>query len=131
MIPLLPAGIAMLAMGAFAMKSKKPVMTEERQKIYHAALKELKDPDKLEQLSKQFKKVGLKLEGELLQKRADYARLPPETKAEHKAIFRKALASTNRDAVLTVADGFEKMGCTGAAYNLRRYGQQLLQEQAK
>ena len=108
---------------------RKPKLTPEKREIYFNALKHLKEPEKLEKLADAFQKDGLVKEAELLRKRANLRRLPQEEKEKRSAIFKKAMASKNRDAVLQVAELFEHQGATGAAYNLRRYAAQLLEEQ--
>lgn len=125
-IPLIPVAVGCLVtVAAFVQHKRRPKMTPERLEIYQAALKTLKDPDKLDVLSREFIKNGLIREGELLGKRANLRRLPPEVKAQRRIIFKEAIKSKNKSAVLSVAAAFENEGCTGAAVNLRRYAAEL------
>lgn len=102
-----------------------PCMTVERIKIYEQALATLKDQDKLRKLADEFEKAGCLKEADHLRKRATLRDLPPDVKQRNRSIFKKALKSTNPDAVSDVAGEFEKMGADGVAYNLRLREQTL------
>lgn len=125
-IPVVPIGICVLVTTAAVIKKKRqPKMNEEQEKIYYAALRTQKNPDSLRELAKAYEKVGLVREGELLRKRAAMQEWPPEKKKERRDIYRKAIRSKNKSAVMQIADLFEADGQTGAAYNLRVYASNL------
>lgn len=126
--PLIPVGIGLLAgVAAWAQFGReKSKMTPERQRIYEAALRSLKDPAGLEELGNAFIKEGLTAEGELLLKRAALRRLSPDEKAANRAAWKKGMSSKDPKEVLEIADVFEQRGATGAAAELRRYARGLL-----
>ncbi len=124
--PLIPVAVGgLIAIAAVVQAKRAPKMTEERREIYESALRNLKDPEKLDELATVFTQYGLVREGTLLKKRANLRRLPEAVKIERRAIFKKAVTSKNPNAVLSVAAAFENEGCTGAAVNLRRYAAEL------
>lgn len=123
-IPLLVTVIG--ASGTAIYRRTKPgVMTPERKKIYLAALKTLKKPDQLRKLAEGFRKEGLRAEAELLEKRAALRELPAETQQARRAVFRKAIQSKNKNAVLNVAAAFMADGATGAGAALKKYAESL------
>ena len=121
--PLVLAGTTGIA--AIVQYVRRPKITPERRQLYFTALQKEKDPERLEALAEQFRSYGMLKEAELLAKRANLRRLPDDVKAQRKEIFRKAMRSTNRNAILEVAECFEKDGATGAAFNLRKYASEL------
>lgn len=127
--PLIPVGVGVLA-GAAAWakfgRESASKMTPERQRIFDAAIRSLKDPAALDKLGNAFKDNGLHEEGELLLKRAALRRLPKEQKEANRQRFKHALASKNPKEVLEIAEEFESRGATGAALELRRYARGLL-----
>jgi hypothetical protein len=126
--PLIPVGIGLLAgVAAWAQFGReKTKMTPERQKIYDAAIRSLKDPAGLEALGIAFKNEGLHTEGNLLLKRAALRQLTPVQKAANRAKWKSGMASKNPKEVLEIADEFEERGATGAAAELRKYARGLL-----
>ncbi len=94
-------------------------MTPERQKVYEAALKDLRDSAKLRTLAEAFEKEGLAKEADMLRKRAALYELPKETQVARRQVFKAALKSPNVHGVEAVADAFEGEGATGAAEALR------------
>lgn len=127
--PLIPVGIGLLVgTAAWAQfgREKSHQMTPERQRIYDAAIRSLKDPVGLEQLGEAFKSQGLHAEGDLLLKRAALRRLPKAQKEANRVKFRTAMTSKDPKEVLSVAEEFESRGATGAAFELRRYARGLL-----
>jgi len=101
------------------------VLTPERQAAYEVAMNEAKDADKIDDLANEFDKAGLKDQAMLLHKRAKLRRLPKEVKEQRRAIYKKALQSTNKQAVLDVAKSFQMEGCAGTAKKLYEYAQGL------
>ncbi len=119
-----PIIIVLLGTGAAikVIKRKKGVMTPERKRIYAAALSgSLKSPEKLRTLAAVFRSEGLDEQAALLEKRAALKEAPADKKALRKGVFRKALSSQNKKAILNVAKEFHKIGATGAATRLEAY----------
>lgn len=127
MIPLLPAAIIALAGTAFLMSRKKTgaALTPEREMLFTKAVNTEKDPVKLRALAGQFRSDGLNAQADFLEKRAKLRELPDEVKAQRKAVFKQAMSSTNKEAVLKLADAYEKEAATGAAEALRKYAKGL------
>lgn len=124
---IIPLGIAVLGTGTTALyrRVRRGQMTPERKRIYEAALKSLKDPEKLKELANSFSSLGLKSQADLLSKRAALRELPDATKKARRAIFRKGLVSKNREGVMALAATFHQEGATGAAAALRLHGESL------
>jgi predicted ATP-grasp superfamily ATP-dependent carboligase len=112
---------------AYKRAGKQKELSGERKEIYEKALEYLTDPDKLRKLADSFQKNGYKLEAMMLRKRADLRALPKEIKERNKEILEKALKSQNIDAVLRLADEFDKLTATGAAKRLRAHVEKLQQ----
>jgi len=126
--PLLPLAVASMVAAAYHQTSKpsaKGVMTPTRQYIFEAAMNSTKDPVSLRKLASTFREEGLSGPAEILEKRAKLRELSPETKAARKAVYKKAMASTDAVAIRSVADAFEREGATGAAASLREYAASL------
>ncbi len=104
-----------------AKKAVDPRTVAERQVVYETALNTVKDPAKLRALAEVYRGQGLTAEADMLCKRAALQELPQETKDARKEVFRKAMASTNVDAILGLARAYDAEGCTGAAQHLRKY----------
>jgi hypothetical protein len=117
-IPVLVAG----AIGTAVYKAHtKKGLTPERKKVYEALMNSARPPAEYEKMAVEFEKNGLTTEADMLRKRAKLAAASPEEKAEHNAVYKKALASTNKEAVLRVANAFHLQGAIGAATSLRKY----------
>jgi ATP-dependent DNA ligase len=126
MLPLIPIVVIGLAgLGVWKVRSKKGVMTKERQAIFETAMRVLQDPDKLRQLADAYQKEGLKAQADLLRKRADLRELPPDVKEGRRDAFRKGMASTNIAEIEKLAAMFEKETATGAAKALRDHAKAL------
>ncbi len=132
MLPILwPIGIAVLGGLAWRKASKKAAttsigaetngLTPDRAIIYKTALEKLQDPAKLMKLAATFRAEGLEPHAVMLEKRAQLRSLPQEQKRARRAVYRKAMGSTNREAINAVADAYESEGATSAAENLRTY----------
>ena len=130
-IPLLPVTVVGLAAAAGvvahkrAKKKRKKGMSPDQEKIYSAALQNLKDPAKLIELADKYADQGFKHEAEMLRKRAKLRQLPPDVKKQRKEAFRKGLKLQDPDKVQKLADLFEKEGATGSADALRKYAKGL------
>jgi hypothetical protein len=105
--------------------SKRGVLSKERKDIFLAAMKSLKDPVKLRMLADTYQAEGLKVEADLLRKRANLRALPKEVQAARRAAFRKCMSSLDADGIDRVAAVYEEQGATGAAEDLRRYARGL------
>jgi len=130
MLPLLPLAVVLLGGGAYysTVKKESPIhgkITQERALVFETALNEVKDPKKLKTLAESFRKEGLNVQADLLEKRAKLRELPQKVKDERRAVFRKAMSSTNPNAVKQVASVYEKEGATGAANALRKYADSI------
>lgn len=124
MTPLaLPLAVILLGGAAFYAAKKRggTSMTSERKIVYQTALRKEKDPSKLRALAESFRAEGLTAQADLLEKRAALRELPAEVKAARRAAFKSALASTNKAAVLAMANALDNEGATGAADKLREY----------
>lgn len=124
---IVPGVIICLAVGSYIVNRKrKGEMTPERMRIFTAAINgSLKDPAKLDQLADAFDKEQLSEHAKLLRQRAALKRLPKPVQKARQAVFRKAMQSKNKAAVLKLADEFDAQGATGAALKLRQYGVNL------
>jgi hypothetical protein len=100
-------------------------MTPQREEIYKNALEHLQDPAKLKSLAEAFEREGLKAQGAVLRRRADWRSRDENTKKKHEEIFQKALKSKNVAAILEVALAFESMTATLKAKQLRDYADSL------
>lgn len=103
-------------------------MTGKRMQIYQSALVTLKEPEKLRALAAAYEGEGLIAEADLLKKRAAIKELPKNKREERRAIFRRAIESSNIPAIRAVADEFRAAGCTGAAANLYAHADSLVEQ---
>lgn len=101
------------------------VLTPEREEVYRNALEFLHDPLKLEELANNYQREGLKVQAAMLRKRAEWRGRSETLRAQHDAIFEKAMESTNVHAILGVAEAFEKMTATQRAKQLRDRAKEL------
>lgn len=129
MIPIpiaVPTVVIILSGVAYLRRKPTAVMSDEQAKIYRAALSgALKDPVKLRKLSDAFAGEGFIPQAKLLRQRAALRELPEATKHRRRQIFRDALKSKNKPAVLNLAQAYEGQGCTNAAARLRDYASGL------
>jgi hypothetical protein len=121
----MPIVIGGLLLSAFTKKnednnSKQGYMTPKRQAIYETALSDVTDPKLLLKLADAFEKEHLLEQAIMLRKRAWLRALPPEVKEKRDKVFRKAMASNKKDAILKLAKEFHEQGATGAARALYR-----------
>lgn len=130
MLPaILPVIIAIFAGGALYTSNKKIVgMTPERVALYQWLLNSKVSSEKLASFADKFRKEGLIPQANLLAKRARLRAMPPEMKAQRRAIFKKALSSKNPAAIENMANILEKEGATGAARRLREYAMGVREE---
>lgn len=123
-IPVIIVGLAVASL--IKNNRRKGQMTGERLKIYNAAISgALKDPVALRKLADGYKKEGLPEQADLLVKRAVLLELPDDVKKARKQVWRKAIASKNKPAVLKLAAEYDNQGCTAAAQHLREYASGL------
>lgn len=121
---------SMLAL-AWKKSGKKGQFSDERKKIYEAALESLTDPEKLRRMADEFEKEGLTLQAAMLRKRADLRSLPREQIEKYHEIRDKALKSENVDAILRLADAFETITATGEAKKLRNHAEEVKKRKAE
>src|SRR5262245_44194793 len=112
LIPVIFMGMAGLAGYRAHQRRKRSVMTNERKRIYEAALQTLKDPEKLRKLADEFENQGLKEQAALLRKRAVIRELPDDLKKARRDAFRAAMKSTNQPAILKLAEAYDAEGAT-------------------
>ncbi len=126
-IPLAVPTVVMLLTGVVYFRRKPTaIMSDEQAKIYKAALSgALKDPTKLRKLSDAFAGEGFIPQAKLLRQRAALRELPEATKHRRRQIFRDALKSKNKSAVINLAQAYEGQGATNAAARLRQYASGL------
>lgn len=121
MIPLIP--LLLLSGGGYLGHreyKRRKALTPERKDVFAKAMNtEDATPSYLRSLADAFEAEGLGKEAKLLRQRAALKEAPPEVKAKRRAIFSKAMQSTNPDAILAVAKAHEKIGATGAAEALK------------
>jgi hypothetical protein len=124
---LLPIAVAALATAAWLKATKpQPMMTPERRMIYQSALEFLKTPEQFDTLAAAFRKEGLTVEADMLEKRAKLLRASPDVKDARREVFRNAMKSTDPISIAKVADIFEKEGATGSAKALRAYAKTVI-----
>lgn len=126
MKPVLVA-LGITCVGVACIKARRPgVMTKERDAAYRRCISgQVKDPDELDRYANAFEKARLFPQALLIRQRAALRRLPDDVKAKRREIFRKAMRSKNKLAVIRCADAFESQGATTAAYRLRQYASGL------
>src|SRR5580704_17194734 len=84
--------------------------TPEHEEMYQAALEDLKGEAgvaKLREIAAQCEKNGHHVKAFALRRRADLRDTPAKVKKERHEVFRRAMRSTNIEAMLKVAAGFE------------------------
>lgn len=133
MLPLVPLAISSLIGLAFLKVKKsdpnKGVFTPARQVIFQQAIDNCRDPVRLRALAKAYRGEGLTAQADLLEKRAAIRETPPAVAAAHREVFKKAINHTNPEVVLNVASAFDTQGANGAAMNLRKYANGLIEAQ--
>ncbi len=124
----IPVAIVLLGVGGYAkMKKNRGEMTPERLKIFNAAISgALKDPASLDKLASAFSGEGLHEQAKILRQRASLKRLPQHIKEARADVWRRAIKSTNKKAVLQVAAAYDREGCTSAAMRLREIASGIL-----
>jgi hypothetical protein len=126
-------GVGVLVWLAFKKQSGTQfgVMTAEREDLFRNAMAHCADPTKLVKLAEVFKQEGLKAEAYALKKRAEWRGRSEDVRAQHSAIFEKAIKSENALAILSVAAAFEDMTATIKAKQLRDRAQALNEQALK
>lgn len=107
------------------------ILTASRDERYRNAMEHCYDANVLLQESKLFNDHGLKAQGAMLKRRAEWRSRTPETRKEHEAIFQKALTSVNIQGILEVAAAFEGWTATKKAAILRQRAQDLQDEMCR
>lgn len=116
----LTIGVGIACWIAFTRQSDKlyGVLTPERDECYRNAMEFCKDPDQLRKLANIFTQGGLKTHAKMLKLRADWRARSPQIVEEHKAIFERAMKSTNIEGIATLATAFQSMTATVMAKKL-------------
>ena len=128
-LPLIPILIIGLAGGAAwkVSTNKKGIMTNDRRKIYQAAMSS--NPplpaDQYLTLAAAYDNEGLPTYGDALRKRAALLNLSPEVKATRKAAIQKILGSADSTVARVAANICENDGAYGSAKTLRDYADAL------
>lgn len=104
-----------------AKKRSAPQMTPNIQYLFQRLLDSKLTPAKYREAADEFAKQGFTAEATTLRARASYSELPAETKATHKTVIAKALASSNPDAIRDLADHLHTMGAVANAVGLRKH----------
>lgn len=129
MAPLIPiiGTVALVSTGVAVKKfsTKRKEISKERKKIFEDSLRSLKDPVKLRQLAKVYRKEGCTHEAAELEKRAKVYEAAPKLQAQRKKAFKAALKNKDPKKVKAVADAFNKEGYYEAAATLRKYQRHL------
>ena len=134
-----PLTILLVGAGALAFRemNKKDygLLTPARDERYRNAMEHCHDPDVLRREAQLFDEHGLKAQGAMLRRRADWRSRPQALKDEHETVFQKALKSTNIAAIHEVASAFEGWTATKKASVLReravKLQDEMLQEAAR
>jgi hypothetical protein len=95
-------------------------MNTERTAAFAVGMR-LTDPVKINLLADAFQKGGLPDQATQLRNRANLTLLPADVQAQRAAVLKKALNSTNPDAIDLVGDAFESQGLTNTADILHAY----------
>ena len=103
-------------------------MTPEREELFRNAMAHCVDPQKLAKLADIFRQEGLKVEAQVLKKRAEWRGRSEAKRKEHQEIFERAMKSESAQAILTVAAAFEDMTATFKASKLRERVQKIQEE---
>lgn len=126
-LPLLPLVVGSLVAAAYHKTYQtgkgppKGVLTPERQMIFETAIKEMREPEKLRILAKTYREQGLPAQADMLEKRANLRALPKEVTQARRTAYKRAMKSTNVNAIRGLANAYEREGATGAAQSLREY----------
>jgi hypothetical protein len=91
-----------------------------REAMFHHAMKET-SPAKLTDMADAFKKEGYQKESDQLRARANLRAHPKETLERYAEIVKKALSSTNVQAIEDVAEAFRQDGAASIAELLDEY----------
>src|SRR5579872_1560188 len=110
--------------------SNKKGLSDERKKVYEAALENLTDTAKLRKLADMFDRENLKTEASMLRRRADYRDMPKDKKEAYRAVYEKAMTSekVTPEKLEELALAFERITATGSGRNLRKRAKELRQQ---
>jgi hypothetical protein len=118
-----PITLALLGLGYLAFKKKSDdqhgVLTPRMEEIYNNAMASLLDPERMRKLAKEFEKLGLKIQADMLTRRARLRARSVEEKKKDQELFERAMKSEKIPGILAVANEFEQMTATGMAGKLR------------
>jgi len=124
------AGVAVLSGLAWfqSRRVKKGELTPEREKVFVSAMASMKDTAQLRGLADKYQQMGLPHEAEMLRKRAALRDLPKEIADKRHEAFKKAMSSTNKEALAAFAGALESEGAIGAAEKVRQRIASLLKD---
>jgi hypothetical protein len=122
---LIEVGLGTLLVLAWRKADKRGQMSEERERVYLAALEDLTDTTKLRSLADDFDKHGYHIQAKMLRARADLRDSTPIQKKARREAYDKAMQSENIEGILKVAKAFEQATATGAAAKLRQRAAEL------
>lgn len=127
-----PLTLFMIGAGALAFREMNRkdygVLTAARDERYRNAMEHCHDSQTLLQEAKLFAEHGLKAQAAMLKRRAEWRSRSEPIRKQHEAIYQKAMASTNIQAILEVAAAFEGWTATKKASALRERAQKLHEE---
>jgi hypothetical protein len=125
-------GFTALLFQAWRKAGSRGQITEEREKIYLAALEDLTDTDKLRELADEFQKQGCEIQAKMLRKRADLRDLSFVQKKARRDAFERGMNNwTNPDGIEVLAKNFEEATATGAAAALRKHAEDVRRKMAE
>jgi hypothetical protein len=118
------AGFAWLVFQSWRKAVKQGGLTPERETMYLEAMDGIRGenaPELFRKLAEGFEKYGCPVQAKNLRTRADYLGASEDVKQQRKDIIRRAMASTNVEAIMAVAYQFEQLTATGTARDLRKH----------
>lgn len=134
-LPLIPMAIISLAGGAWYAHKKRLPKDDDATRatstaIFEQAMNAGLDGSKYRKLAKDYEAQGLKVEADMLIKRARLAEAPPEVKEMRRKLFDQAMASTNVGPMRNVAAEFADLGSMGAARMINVQADKIEKQQA-
>lgn len=127
---IIEAAFVALLLAVYRKAGKQGEMTPAREEMFQSALANIRGPNApahFRKLADGFAKYGFPFQAKILRLRADYLDVTPEKKAERDAIIRRAMQSTNVEAIRSIANVFESKTATGVARDLRAHAQDVIE----
>lgn len=101
------------------------VMTNERKAVYHFAMREEREPQKIAYWANWFEKQGLDGQAKALRNRLNIPKISGEGREIRQTLVRKALSSDNVAGIHGLADLYECQGYGATAQLLKDYAHGL------